>query len=133
MEHTHVMVYPVSIDSSLQRSGGRKTKKEDGLPAPNPQCMARAAGLLGFETIADPDRRHPRNFWQRGRISVKFFQVDHTAVNIDIPNRGALYKAIAAKVKQLGNTVTVKQVPQQQKLRGVDKTRAMREAAKRRK
>jgi signal recognition particle subunit SEC65 len=132
MVRTNVLVYPVYIDSTLKRSGGRKISKEDGVPNPNPNCMARAACALGFVLTLEPVRCHPRNFWSRGRLIVNFFTEDHQPKKPAIPTRIALYKAIAAKVKELGNTPALAPPPPPKtgKLVGSEKSRLKRQAAK---
>jgi signal recognition particle subunit SEC65 len=133
MRHTNVVVYAVYIDSTLKRSGGRKISKDDGLPNPNPACMHRAVTALGFEATVDLERRHPRNFWVRGRLTVTFFTENHEPVDPAIPDRPALFKAIAAKVKELGNTAVVAAAaPKPAKLVGTEKSQAKRALAKKR-
>ena len=130
MKRSTVIVYSVYINSDLKREEGRKVSKEEGLPGPKPACMLEAAKALGFEATLEMEKCHPRAFWERGRISVVFFDgegKDKKPLNPDIPNRKALYKAIAAKVKELGNAAVTKAAPGQ-KLHGVDKSRAKKEA-----
>ena len=124
------MVYSVYINANLKRDEGRKITKEEAVPDPKPQCMLEAAKALGFEATLDLERCHPRAFWERGRISVVFFDGEGEGkkpLKADIPNRKALYKAIAAKVKELGN-VAITKAPPGQKLHGVEKSRAKKEA-----
>jgi signal recognition particle subunit SRP19 len=132
MKHTTLLVYPVYVDAKLKRSEGRKISKSDGLPNPNPQCMVRAASLLGFQAVFEAQKRHPRNFWVFGRIAVTFFTEDHAPVNPAIADRLSLYKAIAAKMKELGNvSATPQAVPKTGKLVGSEKSKAKRDAARR--
>lgn len=126
------MVYAVYINANLGQQEGRKIAKEHAVPNPNPQCMLQAAKDLGFEATLEEERCHPRSFWERGRLSIVFFDgagEGKKPLKPEIPNRRALYKAIAAKVIELGNTSSNKTVTTgTKKLRGIEKTQARKEA-----
>lgn len=105
MKRENVIVYSVYMNANLKRCEGRKLSREDSVPDPHIGCMFEAAQQLGFQVTLNLEKCHPKSFWERGRLSVAFFNEDKSPINPEIPNRMALYKAIAAKVKELGNTV----------------------------
>jgi signal recognition particle subunit SRP19 len=135
MKRTNVLVYPVYLDNTLSESEGRKIPKEAGLAGPHAECMLEAVRALGFEATLDVRTAHPRNFWQRGRISVVFFAdtpegAPKIPLNPEIPNRKSLYTAIAKGVIERGNKVGPAKAatPAGQKLHGSEKAKAKRDA-----
>lgn len=107
LSHDHVIVYPVYIDATVKQFDGRKISKEDAIENPNPKVMLAAAQALGFEAEFQEGARHPRDFWRFGRLSVKFFtgpDSDKKPINPEINTRRKLFREIAKKMKELGNT-----------------------------
>ena len=107
MNHNEVKVYPLYLDSALKRAEGRKITKEEGIENPNINAMFRAVKTLGFEAKLEQERRHPKDFWRFGRLSVVFFKEENgkkVPINPTLNTRIKLFKAIANDLKVNGNS-----------------------------
>ncbi|MCW4052976.1 MAG: signal recognition particle [Candidatus Bathyarchaeota archaeon] len=63
------MIWPVYLDSSKTRRGGRKVPKHVGIPSPTAVEIQRAAENLGLEPEVESDRVHPKTPWKKsGRV-----------------------------------------------------------------
>lgn len=96
-----VCVYPVYCDSTLGMSGGRKVSKEKCVSKPTAVELFEAAKAAGFRTVLETDKAYCRDYWVRGRVRVALFSADGAPVSPEVPNRRALYAALAAKVPKL--------------------------------
>ena len=105
LEHSSVIVYPLYLNADVGRADGRKISKSEAVKNPNPSQMQRAAEALGFKVELQMNSRHPRDFWNHGRISVKFFDgedKDKKPLNPEINTRRKLYREIAKKIAEIG-------------------------------
>lgn len=63
-------LYPVYFDASRTRAEGRRVGAELAVPNPLAREMADAAASLGLKTVFEPDKTHPKDWSNPGRVRV---------------------------------------------------------------
>ena len=78
-------VYTTYFDKNLSIKEGRRIQKDLCLDNPNVHLLQFACEALGLKSLAEPLRKHPRDFFNRGRVKVMIIN-DKTGetVNNDI-------------------------------------------------
>jgi signal recognition particle subunit SRP19 len=91
-------LYPIYFDKSRTRAEGRRV--EAGLAVDNPLAreMADAAASLGLQTVFEPDKLHPKDWSNPGRVRVLLKQ-DGKQLDRDIKNKHHLYILISRYLK----------------------------------
>lgn len=70
-ERRAVILYPVYFDREKSRSEGRRIPLHLAVEKPSTELMAKAATELGYEIEVEPERKHPRAWFEySGRIAV---------------------------------------------------------------
>ncbi|GAA5975282.1 hypothetical protein JCM11641_005916 [Rhodosporidiobolus odoratus] len=65
-------LYPIYIDAKRpQQDGGRRVNSKVALQWPLAEQMARACRMLGFDTVFEPSKTHPKDWANPGRIKVQ--------------------------------------------------------------
>ncbi|KAF2241151.1 SRP19-domain-containing protein [Trematosphaeria pertusa] len=91
-------LYPVYFDKSRTRTEGRRVGAELAVENPLAREMADAAASLGLKTVFEPDKTHPKNWENPGRIRVLIKQ-DGKQTTRNIKNKHHLYIMIAQYLK----------------------------------
>jgi signal recognition particle subunit SRP19 len=91
-------LYPVYFDRSRTRAEGRRVGTELAVENPLAREMADAAASLGLQTVFEPDRLHPKDWSNPGRIRVLLKQ-GGKPVQSHIKNKHHLYILIARYLK----------------------------------
>jgi len=91
-------LYPVYFDRSRTRAEGRRVGSELAVDNPLAREMADAAASLGMQTVFEPDRIHPKDWSNPGRIRVLLKQ-DGKLMHRDVKNKHHLYILIARHLK----------------------------------
>lgn len=92
-------LYPVYFDKSRTRAEGRRVGSELAVENPLAREMADAAASLGLSTVFEPDKTHPKDWANPGRVRV-LLKKDGTLTDPDINNKHHLYILIAQYLKQ---------------------------------
>ncbi|KAF2194426.1 signal recognition particle, SRP19 subunit [Zopfia rhizophila CBS 207.26] len=92
-------LYPIYFDKARTRAEGRRVGS--GLAVENPLAreMADAAASLGLKTVFEPDKTHPKDWSNPGRIRVLLKQ-DGKQMHRNIKNKHHLYILVSQYLKQ---------------------------------
>ncbi|KAL1800911.1 hypothetical protein ACET3X_001253 [Alternaria dauci] len=91
-------LYPVYFDKSRTRAEGRRVAKELAVDSPLAREMADAAADLGLRTVFEPDKTHPKDWANPGRVRV-LLKHQGKLVDDDVKNKHHLYILIAQHLK----------------------------------
>lgn len=91
-------LYPIYFDSSRTRAEGRRVGSELAVSNPLAREMADAAASLGLSTVFEPDKTHPKDWSNPGRIRVLLKQ-DGKQMHPSITNKHHLYILISQYLK----------------------------------
>ncbi|KAF2124712.1 signal recognition particle, SRP19 subunit [Dothidotthia symphoricarpi CBS 119687] len=91
-------LYPIYFDKSRTRAEGRRVGMELAVENPLAREMADAAANLGLRTVFEPDKTHPKDWANPGRVRVLLKQ-DGKLTDDDIKNKHHLYIIISQYLK----------------------------------
>ncbi|EDU43542.1 Signal recognition particle sec65 protein [Pyrenophora tritici-repentis] len=91
-------LYPVYFDISRTRAEGRRVGKELAVENPLAREMADAAADLGLATVFEPDKTHPQDWSNPGRVRV-LLKHEGKMMDRDIKNKHHLYILISQYLK----------------------------------
>lgn len=63
-------LYPIYFDASRSRAEGRRVNKEAGVKNPLARDIVDAVQGLGYETVFEPAKTHPKDWANPGRVKV---------------------------------------------------------------
>jgi signal recognition particle subunit SRP19 len=118
-------IYPIYFDKARKRAEGRRVGQELAVENPLAREMADAAANLGLRTVFEPDKTHPKNWENPGRVRVLLKQ-DGKLMDVTIKNKHHLYVHIA---KYLQANPTQKTTPFRLPIAGVPMPKEMPEPA----
>ncbi|KAL6705575.1 signal recognition particle subunit [Coniothyrium glycines] len=87
-------IYPLYFDKSRTRAEGRRVGKELAVENPLAREMADAAADLGLRTVFEPDKTHPKDWSNPGRVRV-LLKHEGKQMDDDVKNKHHLYLLIA--------------------------------------
>ncbi|KAK4526919.1 hypothetical protein GAYE_SCF29G4838 [Galdieria yellowstonensis] len=93
-----ICIYPVYIDATCSLFQGRKISKHLCSESPNVEEIASSCSQLGFKILVEPNKKHPRDHFRKGRVRVNLYQDEHRTVAV-VPNIEKR-KQLWAKVSQ---------------------------------
>jgi signal recognition particle subunit SRP19 len=118
-------LYPVYFDKSRTRAEGRRVGAELAVENPLAREMADVTASLGLQTVFEPDKLHPKDWSNPGRIRVLLKQ-DGKPTNRNVKNKHHLYILIA---QYLQAHPTQKNSPFRLPIRGLPMPKEMPEPA----
>ncbi|CAI6336481.1 unnamed protein product [Periconia digitata] len=118
-------LYPVYFDKSRTRAEGRRVGAELAVENPLAREMADAVASLGLSVVFEPDKLHPKDWSNPGRIRV-LIKKDGQMVAPNVQNKHHLYILVS---KYLKNHPTHKKSPFRLPIRGVPMPEEMPEPA----
>ncbi len=65
-----IIIYPAYLDKQKTRSEGRRVSRDEAIENPKPKEIANAVEQIGYTSILE-DKRYPRTWWEKGRVTVK--------------------------------------------------------------
>lgn len=92
-------LYPVYFDKSRTRAEGRRVGSELAVENPLAREMADAAASLGLKTVFEPDKTHPKDWSNPGRVRVLLKQ-DGKQMSRNIKNKHHLYIQMSQYMKE---------------------------------
>ncbi|KAE8144253.1 signal recognition particle, SRP19 subunit [Aspergillus avenaceus] len=92
-------LYPVYFDKSRSRAEGRKVGAELAVENPLARDIVDAAQMLGLNVGFEPEKLHPKDWANPGRVRVHLKNEDGKLVNPKIKNKHHLYILIAQYLK----------------------------------
>jgi len=91
-------LYPIYFDKARTRAEGRRVGRELAVENPLAREMADAAANLGLRTVFEPDKTHPKDWSNPGRVRVLLkHQGKH--VDDDVNNKHHLYILVSQYLK----------------------------------
>lgn len=118
-------IYPIYFDKSRTRAEGRRVSKELAVESPLAREMADAAANLGLRTVFEPDKTHPKNWENPGRVRV-LLKHGGKQMDDDVKNKHHLYLLIA---EYLRANPTQKTTPFRLPIAGIPMPKEMPEPA----
>ena len=92
-------LYPIYFDKSRTRAEGRRVGKEWAAENPLAREMADAAASIGMRTVFEPDKTHPKDWSNPGRVRV-LLKHQGKMMDDDVKNKHHLYILIAQYLKE---------------------------------
>lgn len=83
-------LYPVYFDKTRSRAQGRRVGRGLAVDSPLAREMADAAANLGLRTVFEPDKTHPKDWANPGRVRV-LIKHEGKLVNAAVKNKHHLY------------------------------------------
>ncbi|CAG8566237.1 592_t:CDS:2 [Ambispora leptoticha] len=90
-----ICLYPIYFDSTKSVQQGRKVVRERAVPNPLAQNIAEAVKELGLSVLFEPQKTHPRDWGNPGRVRVSL-KNQNIPINPSIPTRKELMKKVSA-------------------------------------
>lgn len=91
-------LYPIYFDKARSRAEGRRVGKDMAVDNPLAREMADAAANLGLRTVFEPDKTHPKDWSNPGRVRVLLKQ-DGKLLDDDVKNKHHLYILVSQFLK----------------------------------
>lgn len=99
-----VAIYPIYLDAKRHyKKGCRRVPYEQAVLYPNSLHIANAAHSLGLEVVHQPQRTHPQDWENPGRVKVRLFDENKKPVRRDIPTSTLLYVEAGADRQKSGS------------------------------
>ena len=94
-------VYTTYFNSNLSIKEGRRVNKEKCLPDPNINLIRMAVTTLKLRSALEPITRHPRDYFNCGRLKVELVDQDGNPKNAEIgTSKRKLFEKIADKLPE---------------------------------
>ena len=93
-------LYPVYFDATRSRAEGRRVPSSLAVANPLAREIAQACSLLGLSTLLEPEKTHPKDWANPGRVKVGLKKMGGNAVS----NKHHLYVLVAKHLR--GNPTT---------------------------
>ncbi|KAJ5736396.1 Signal recognition particle SEC65 subunit [Penicillium malachiteum] len=118
-------LYPVYFDKSRSRAEGRKVGAELAVENPLARDIVDAVQMLGLKAGLEPEKLHPKDWANPGRVRVLLKDEDGTLVNPGIKNKHHLFILVAQYLKA---HPTNEQSPYRLRIRGLPMPEKLPEA-----
>ncbi|KAJ6010367.1 Signal recognition particle SEC65 subunit [Penicillium sp. IBT 35674x] len=118
-------LYPVYFDKTRSRAEGRKVGSELAVENPLARDIADAVQMLGLKTALEPEKLHPKDWANPGRVRVLLKDEDGRLVNSNIKNKHHLFIIVAQYLKA---HPTNEQSPYRLRIRGLPTPEKLPEA-----
>ncbi|KAJ1643601.1 signal recognition particle subunit [Coemansia asiatica] len=92
-----ICLYPLYFDKSRSLEQGRKVPLGKAIFAPHGRQLSVAVKQAGFNVCYEPNKRHPRDFFNAGRVRVELFN-GGGPVNRAVDSRKKLMMVVAEKM-----------------------------------
>ncbi|KAF9887383.1 signal recognition particle subunit [Aspergillus nanangensis] len=109
-------LYPVYFDKSRSRAEGRKVGAELAVENPLARDIVDAAQMLGLTVGFEPEKLHPKDWANPGRVRVMLKDESGRSTNPNIKNKHHLYILVA---KYLKSHPTTEESPYRLRIRGL--------------
>lgn len=102
-------MYPLYFDAKVSINGGRRVPRKSSLWWPLAAHIAKACATLGLPSVLEPEKTHPADWENPGRVKVNF-EKDGRFINPIITNRSQLYTALAQQMQDANPDLVPKPV-----------------------
>ncbi|KAG5439501.1 hypothetical protein PCANB_002075 [Pneumocystis canis] len=111
------ILYPIYFDARRSIKGGRKVPANMAVINPLAKTIADGAKTLGFSCIFEPNKTHPKDWANPGRIRI-FFKENDIPVHSSLKTKKDLYQALS---NYLQTNPTIKTTPMEVPIPGFNK------------
>jgi len=108
-------LYPIYFDASRTRAQGRRVGHEQAVPNPLARELAEATASLGLNVVFEPDKTHPKDWSNPGRVRV-LVKEKGKQVEGNVKNKHHLYTLVS---KYLQNHPTTESSPLKLRIAGL--------------
>lgn len=63
-------IYPIYFDSERSRNQGRRVNRKMAVKSPTLEIIAKTAASLGYKLEIEPEKAHPKTWWNKGRLAI---------------------------------------------------------------
>ncbi|WVQ98221.1 hypothetical protein IAU59_005344 [Kwoniella sp. CBS 9459] len=98
-------VYPLYFDAKVSIAEGRRVPRTSSVWWPQATQIAQACRVLGLPSVLEPDRCHPADWENPGRVKVQIMK-EGRYLNPIVKNRTQLYKHISDQIRQRNPSLT---------------------------
>ncbi|OCF45734.1 signal recognition particle subunit SRP19 [Kwoniella heveanensis CBS 569] len=98
-------VYPLYFDAKVSIAEGRRVPRTSSVWWPQATQIAHACRVLGLPSVLEPDRCHPADWENPGRVKVQIMK-EGRYLNPIVKNRTQLYKHISDQIRQRNPSLT---------------------------
>ncbi|KAJ1915878.1 signal recognition particle subunit [Tieghemiomyces parasiticus] len=102
-----ICLYPIYFDRNRSVQDGRRVGKDLAVDRPRAQHLAEAVSDLHLQLLFEPEKIHPRDFLNPGRVKVQLKNPDGSPALASIPNRNTLYQRVAKLLPETMQSVTL--------------------------
>ncbi|CCH45316.1 Signal recognition particle subunit [Wickerhamomyces ciferrii] len=114
------LIYPCYFDKNRSHKEGRRVSKELAVENPLAKTIADACVSLHLVAVYEPEKTHPQDFGNPGRIRVAL-KHEGKPESILVNNKRHLFNQIAKYLKQHETTLqTIKSLPKPQEMAGFE-------------
>ncbi|BFZ63195.1 signal recognition particle subunit [Saitoella coloradoensis] len=92
-------VYPCYFDKNRSHKEGRRVNKELAVENPLAKDLADALKSIGFSCVLEPQKTHPQDWANPGRVRLQFKESDGSFAHPIVKNKADLYIAISHYLK----------------------------------
>ncbi|GAA5880577.1 hypothetical protein JCM16303_005436 [Sporobolomyces ruberrimus] len=93
-------IYPIYVDTKHpQQDGKRRVSKSVGLEWPLAEQMSKACRMMGYETVFEPSKTHPKDWANPGRVRIQIKREDGKPTVASIPNKRVLLRRICDSLR----------------------------------
>ncbi|GMM32684.1 RNA-binding signal recognition particle subunit [Saccharomycopsis crataegensis] len=103
------IIYPCYFDINRSQKEGRRVPKDLAVQNPLAKTISDACIRLGLKTVLEPDKTHPQDFGNSGRVRV-LIKKDSQSINSMVKNKRVLIKKVGVYLKK--NPTTLQSVKQ---------------------
>lgn len=93
-------LYPIYFDARRTTKHGRRIAKQNAVRNPLAKTIADACKLLGFSIVFEPQKSHPADWSNPGRVRVEFFDAAHKPTHRTVRTKGALLNGVAQYLRR---------------------------------
>ncbi|EIW71120.1 hypothetical protein TREMEDRAFT_67581 [Tremella mesenterica DSM 1558] len=90
-------VYPLYFDAKVSINNGRRVGRKDSLWWPQATHISAACRTLGLPSVLEPDKTHPADWANPGRVKVQIVE-EGRFVNPIVKNRAQLYHQLSKQI-----------------------------------
>ncbi|KAJ1984186.1 signal recognition particle subunit [Dimargaris cristalligena] len=102
-----VCLYPLYFDRNHSIEEGRRVNLDLAVERPRVRHLAEAVSDLHLELLFEPDKIHPRDFLNPGRVKVQLRHEGGQLLNSSITDRKSLYRKVARLLPEIMETLTI--------------------------
>lgn len=99
------VLYPLYFDSARSRADGRRVGKEHAVPNPLAREIVDAVQLLGLNVVFEPDKTHPKDWSNPGRVRV-LIRAEGANTTKHIKNSSCYFSSHQARAKSEQNMIS---------------------------